>query len=214
MQGAVGDALSTGLAGLDAQLGGGVPPGSVHLLLGEPMNALELFTYHFAASSPKSGIKSQFVTTSAQESQVKAGIQAIGGDAAKTAVTQLSGSKAWNLPNPTAGHRYVLDSFSEYALHAGWDKAYERMVELREKVREGNGNLLITAVPELQTPREIALLKLWADGVLELGFDRQGFGLYPYLKVTKMRGVPDSARFLLFKETERGLFMESTRRVF
>jgi KaiC/GvpD/RAD55 family RecA-like ATPase len=210
----VGDALSTGLAGLDAQLGGGVPPGTVHLLLGEPMNALELFTYHFAASNPKAGIKSQFVTTSGTEADVQSGIKAIGGDPAKAAVSSLAGAKTWTLPNPTAGHRYVLDSFSEVALHIGWDKAYDRLTELREKVRAGKGNLLITAVPELHTPREIALLKLWADGVLELGFDRQGFGLYPYLKVTKMRGVPDSARFLLFKETERGLFMESTRRVF
>ena len=210
----LGDALSTGLAGLDAQLGGGVPPGSVHLLLGEPMNALELFTYHFAASNPKSGIKSQFVTTSGTEEQVKEGIRAIGGDPAKASVVSLAGSKTWTLPNPTPGHRYVLDSFSEFAMHVGWDKAYERLVEIREKVREGDGNLLVTAVPDLHTPREIALLKLWADGVLDLGFDRQGFGLYPFLKVTKMRGVPDSARFLLFKETERGLFMESTRRVF
>lgn len=210
----MGDALSTGLAGLDAQLGGGVPPGSVHLLLGEPMNALELFTYHFAASSPKSGIRSLFVTTSGTEEQVKAGIQAIGGDPGKCQVTSLAASKQWALPNPTNGHRYILDSFSEVALHLGWDKSYERLVELREKVRAGGGNLLVTAVPQLHSDREIALLKLWADGVLELGFDRQGFGLYPYLKVTKMRGVPDSARFLLFKETERGLFMESTRRVF
>ena len=210
----MGDALSTGLAGLDAQLGGGVPPGSVHLLLGEPMNALELFTYHFATSSPKSGVKSLFVTTSGTEEQVKSGIQAIGGDPNKCQVTSLAGAKQWTLPNPTNGHRYVLDSFSEVALHLGWEKAYERLVELREKVREGGGNLLITAVPQLQNDREIAMLKLWADGVLELGFDRQGFGLYPYLKVTKMRGVPDSARVLLFKETERGLFMESTRRVF
>ncbi|MEA3136526.1 MAG: hypothetical protein QOJ26_1742 [Thermoplasmata archaeon] len=202
------------MAGLDAQLGGGVPPGSVHLLLGEPMNALELFTYHFAASSPKSGIKSQFVTTSGTEAQVKAGIQAIGGDPGKSSVTSLANSKQWTLPNPTPGHRYVLDSFSEFSLKVGWEKAYERLVELREKVREGTGNLLVTAVPDLHNSREIALLKLWADGVLDLGFDRQGFGLYPYLKVTKMRGVPDSARFLLFKETERGLFMESTRRVF
>jgi archaeal flagellar protein FlaH len=210
----LGDALSTGLAGLDAQLGGGVPPGSVHLLLGEPMNALELFTYHFAASNPKSGIRSQFVTTAGTEEQVKSGIQGIIGDPGKVTVTSLAAAKQWSLPNPTNGHRYVLDSFSEFALQVGWDKAYDRLVELRQKVREGRGNLLITAIPELHTPREIALLKLWADGVLELGFDRQGFGLYPYLKVTKMRGVPDSARFLLFKETERGLFMESTRRVF
>ncbi len=31
--------LTTGLSGLDAQLGGGLPAGSVHVLLSEPMNA-------------------------------------------------------------------------------------------------------------------------------------------------------------------------------
>ncbi len=143
------------MAGLDAQLGGGVPPGSVHLLLGEPMNALELFTYHFAASSPKSGIKSQFVTTSGTEEQVRDGIKAIGGDPGKATVTSLANAKQWTLPNPTVGYRYVLDSFSEFALHVGWDKAYERLVELREKVREGTGNLLVTAIPDLHNARAV-----------------------------------------------------------
>ncbi|HEX2065752.1 MAG TPA: RAD55 family ATPase [Candidatus Thermoplasmatota archaeon] len=207
------DRLTTGIAGLDAQLGGGVPPGTVHLLLGEPMNAQELFTYHFAAGGIKASGQCTFLATSSSVEQVRAGIQGVGSDPAKADVTSLARSKAWNLPDPGKG-RYVLDSLSEAVLHGGWDPVFSRLADVRASARDNGGVVLVTATPDLHSPREVALLKLWADGVLELGFDRQGFGLYPYLKVTKMRGVPDSARFLLFKETERGLFMESTRRVF
>ncbi len=205
--------LTTGLSGLDAQLGGGVPGGSVVLLLGEPMNAHELFTYHFAGGN-KTG-KCTFVTTSGEGSQIQDGIRAIGaeGEKGRILVVELPGTPKAKLPD-FAGERYILDSFSEHTIAIGWDTAYARLRALRDQVHKSDGTLLVTATPDLHTTKEIALLKLWADGVMELGFDRQGFGLYPYLKVTKMRGVPDSARFLLFKETDKGLFMESTRRVF
>ncbi|MES2154000.1 MAG: RAD55 family ATPase [bacterium] len=205
--------LTTGLSGLDAQLGGGIPGGSVVLLLGEPMNAHELFTYHFAGGN-KLG-KCIFVTTSGEDAQIQDGVKAIGAEGAKgrIQVVQLGGAAKDKLPD-FGGERYVLDSFSEHVASIGWDAGFARLRALRDQVHKSEGTLLVTATPELHTTKEIALLKLWADGVMELGFDRQGFGLYPYLKVTKMRGVPDSARFLLFKETDKGLFMESTRRVF
>lgn len=207
------DRLTTGIAGLDAQLGGGVPPGTVHLLLAEPMNAQELFTYHFAAGGIKASGHCTFVVTSNSAEQVQAGIKMVGSDPAKASITSLANSKTWSVPEPDKG-RYVLDSLSEVVLHQTWDKMFSKLAEMRAKARENGAVILLTATPDLHTPKEVALLKMWADGVMELGFDRQGFGLYPFLKVTKMRGVPDSARFLLFKETDRGLFMESTRRVF
>jgi len=206
--------LTTGLSGLDAQLGGGVPAGSVHLLLGEPMNAHELFTYHFAGGS-KAG-KCQFITTSSTDDRIQDGIRAIGAEGTKgrIVVTRLTAGKTKPQLPDFGGERYLLDSFSEYVVAVGWDAGFARLRELADATHLTEGTFMVTATPDLHTPREIALLKLWADGVMELGFDRQGFGLYPYLKVTKMRGVPDSARFLLFKETDKGLFMESTRRVF
>jgi len=206
--------LTTGLSGLDAQLGGGVPGGSCHLLLGEPMNAHELFTYHFAGGS-KAG-QCVFVTTSSTDERIQDGIKAIGAEGTKGRITVVrlkEGKTKPQLPD-FGGERYLLDSFSEFAIQVGWDAAFARIRELADAVHKTEGTLMITATPDLHNAKEIALLKLWADGVMELGFDRQGFGLYPYLKVTKMRGVPDSARFLLFKETDKGLFMESTRRVF
>ena len=205
--------FTTGLAGLDAQLGGGVPPGTVHLLIGEPMNALELFAYHFAAGASRLG-GALFVATSSNEEEVREGVKNVGGAPDKVKVQTLPDGKSWEPTEVAKGQRYVLNSFSEYQVAVGWEKAYARLQRLKEETRSTKVNLLVIVTGGLHDNREITLLKLWADGVMELGFDRQGFGLYPYLKVTKMRGVPDSSRFLLFKETERGLFMESARRVF
>lgn len=205
--------LTTGLSGLDAQLGGGIPPATVHLLIGEPMNALELFCQHFAAGATNNG-GATYIATSATEAEVRAGVENVGGKVDKLKVVLLPNGKAWDPPNIPKGQRYILDSFSQYCLAVGWEKAFARLEDLKKQIRGGDTNLLVVVTPALLSDKEMALLKLWADGVLELGLDRQGFGLYPYLKVTKMRGVPDSSRFLLFKETEKGLFMESTRRVF
>lgn len=204
--------LTTGLAGLDAQLGGGVPPGSVHVLIGEPMNAFELFPYHFAAGGTKVAKGVDFVTTQGDEEMVMEGIERVGGEPSKVKLTSLEARKT--LPDARAGNRMIIDTFSGLVANAGWDGPYDQLVKLKAKVRKSGDNLLVTVAAGMHEPREMLWIKTWADGVMELGFDRQGFGLYPFLKVTKMRGVPDSSRFLLFKETEKGLFMESTKRVF
>lgn len=185
-----------------------MPPGTVHVLLSEPMNAQELFTYHFASGQDRA----LFICTDVEESEVQSGIQRVSPQSESVKVRRLKSSE--EIPPPPNGARFVLDSFSSYSHNIGWDTAMKSLHKLKAAMRQSGQVALMTIVQGLQEPHELARLKLWADGVLELGFDRQGFGLYPFLKVTKMRGVPDSARFLLFKETEKGLFMESTRRVF
>ena len=178
------------------------------------MNASELFCYHFAAGGTRPGQAkgegAEYIATARSKEEVLNGIKVVGGDPAEVDV-QSPGPKG--IPN-VGGSRYIIDTFSEIIETDGWDKAFARLRQLGDQVRKNKSLLLAVVVPDLHQTKELARLKLWADGVMELGFDRQGFGLYPYLKVTKMRGVPDSARFLLFKETDRGLFMESTRRVF
>lgn len=205
--------LSTGLSGLDAQLGGGVLPGSSHLVLGEPMNAQELLSYHFAtAGAALAG--SIFYTTDYTPDEVEAGIKRVGGNPAKVTIVTLPKAGKWTVAAPPKGIRVIVDSYSDLILEWGWEPAFRQLQRLKDEVRKAGGNLFVSAATGLHEEAQRTRLKQWADGVLELGFDRQGFGLYPYLKVTKMRGVPESSRFLLFKETPQGLFMESTKRVF
>lgn len=204
---------STGLAGLDAHLGGGVPAGTVHAVFAEPSNAQELFAYHFAAGGLEDGAKVHLVSTNASEEQVRSGMARVAGKTGKLRVTYLGQGQGWRLPAADAGERLVVDSFSEIAARAGWDASLERLDKMRETLRGGAGNLLITVAPESHTARELALIRIWADGVFELDFKRRGLALDCFLKIAKMRGVTNSSGFLAFKETEGGLALDSTRRV-
>lgn len=197
---------TTGLSGLDAQLGGGVPEGSCVLLMGYPMNAQELLAYQFGSAVPKALL----VSTNRPKDEVESAMEGIGLTGTGVDV-RFAGNR---LVKPTKDVRFILDNISDVKDRIGWDDTLAYLDEVRETVRKGGETALIIAYTGLHTEPEMTRLQMWADGVMELGFDRQGFGLYPFLKVTKMRGSPDSSRFLLFKETPKGLFMESTRRVF
>jgi KaiC/GvpD/RAD55 family RecA-like ATPase len=118
------------------------------------------------------------------------------------------------LVKPTKDKRFVLDNFSDIVNRIGWDDAMAYLDSIKKIVNGSDETAMIIAYDGLHTEEQLTRLKIWADGVMELGFDRQGFGLYPFLKISKMRGSHDSTRFLLFKETPSGIFMESTRRVF
>ncbi|MGB0653244.1 MAG: RAD55 family ATPase [Thermoplasmatota archaeon] len=205
------DRRSTGLAGLDAQLEGGVPAGC-HVVLAEPMNATELLAAHLAAKGSLMEGGAAYLATDVDPEVVAALVERLGGGDA-LAATALDARKP-TVPKVAPGARVVVDSFSTLAGSAGWDAAWAFLLKLRAAVADAQGDLFVFATKGLHEPREEVLLQHTCDGVFELGFDRQGFGLYPYLQVRKLRGVPGAARLLLFKETEKGLFMESTRRVF
>ncbi len=200
---------STGLTGLDSQLGGGVPAGSCIVLISQPMNAQELLAYQFAAGGSDEQVV--YATTHMTPEEVQEAMERIGIEHPNIAVGTITGK---SLPSGANAQRYVLDNLSDYNDEHGWEATQKVLEVLKKGMRANGGIALIVATEGLHTEAELTRLRMWADGAMEMGFDRQGFGLYPYLKVTKMRGVPDSARFLLFKETPRGLFMESTRRVF
>lgn len=206
--------LTTGLAGLDAQLGGGVPKGSVHVVLGEVMNAQEILFNHFAAGGSLVGGGCAYFVADRTEAEVKSGVQAVGGRPERLHVLPIPYKGQWALPDMKPGLRYVVDGMSDIIVKAGFPQALTQLKRLRQQARTNGDNLFVNVTSGLHNDNELTQLRLWADGVMELGFDRQGFGLYPYLRMTKMRGVAESARLFLFKETDRGLFMESTRRVF
>ncbi len=200
---------STGLTGLDSQLGGGIPSGSCIVLISQPMNAQELLAYQFAAGGDGESVV--FASTHQSAEEVELAMQAIGLELDGISIASITGAA---IPSGAKAQRYVLDNISEYNDANGWEATMKVLNVLRKGMRANGGIALVIATEGLHTEAELTRLRMWGDGAMEMGFDRQGFGLYPYLKVTKMRGVPDSARFLLFKETPRGLFMESTRRVF
>ncbi len=110
--------------------------------------------------------------------------------------------------------RIIVESLSELIEQYPADRVFRAIRVMRAVMHRLPATAAMTLVTDLHEERTNALARHLADGVVEFHIERKGFGIYPYIAITKMRGVTGSARLLLFKETEQGLWLESTKRVY
>ena len=241
------DIATSGISGLDAQLGGGYPRGSTILLIGDPCNALSLFAEQFCAGglmASEAVLYFQFDRPARGSGEsIKKLAQELGGN--KGTIKVLDGYSGQFSANGKNGnghapgevvlvppekalgevlnealkagaskYRLALDSLSSLAKPGRDDELVDFFRNLVHIGHETGGLQLVTIVRGLHSPQFEARLKHLATGVLEIGVERKGFGLYNYLQVTKLLDLHDPTRLLLFKETDKGLWLESTKRVF
>lgn len=235
---------TTGISGLDAQLGGGIPRGSTLLLLSEPGNAIGAFAEQFAGGGvngdehvlfyefdrPADGLREsigQFVQGNpgkgAEALRVFDGYSPQFGRKVPADADVTPVDRRGVLPDvlnelhgvsPDRPHRLVVETLSS-TVEPGKEEAVVDFVRnVVYLTRETGGTTLFTLVSGLHDPQFETRLEHLVDGVLEMGVEKKGFGLYSYLVVKKMLGVPDPVRILLFKQTDKGLWLESTKRVF
>lgn len=237
---------TTGIAGLDAQLGGGIPRGTTLLLIGEPGNAIPLFSEQFAGGGLDAGEDVHFFEFDRPAGPLREGITKFvqRGNEGKAEVTIHDGyspqfgmsvnarvrdTKALtvargteveammaSLQNTAAGrpYRLVVESLSSITRE---DNEREMLKYVRNLVYLGHemeGLHLISIVKGLHSANFETQLRHLAGGVIEFGAERKGFGIYNYLVVSKLLNVQDPVRILLWKETDKGLWLESTKRVF
>lgn len=235
---------TTGISGMDAQLGGGIPRGSTLLLMSEPGNVIGAFAEQFAGGGLNVGEQVYFyqfdrttdeVRDSVLQFAPKAGngdgeaplqvfdgyAPRFGGKAKKNGVTPVDRAEGpsevlntlHNAP-PDPPLRLVIESLTTLVEERGAEEALDFVEKLVFMAREMDATVLLTLVKDLHEDRLETRLCHLVDGVLETGVEKKGFGLYSYLVIKKMLGVPDPARIMLFQETEKGLWLESTERVF
>lgn len=236
--------VTTGIQGLDAHFGGGIPTGSTILVLSEPSNAPYLFCEQFAAGGLTAGETVYYYNLERPQKEWLARVQTHvqGPDSLKRlqyfdcysvklrsagavtlkkigvenhAVKVCDDLVARLLKHPRGQpFRVVIESLSEAIEAYGVEPTLAMMSTLTGIMRLSDGVVLAMLVHKMHDPKVEMRLRHMCDGVIEFGVERQGFGLYTYLSVTKMRGVQDATRLLLYKETDKGLWLESTRRVF
>lgn len=234
---------TTGIAGLDAQLGGGIPRGTTLLLLSEPGNAIPLFCEQFAGGGldagedvhffefdrPSAGIRQNVQSFILRGNESKANFALHDGYTAQFGRGQrtrdanaLPIQQAYALPsvltaiqNQSAGrpYRVVVDSLSSLIRDDTQRSVLEFMRHLTYLGQETGGINLVCLIKGLHDPVLETQLRHIATGVIEFGAERKGFGIYNYLVVSKLLGVRDPVRILLWKETEKGLWLEATKRV-
>lgn len=234
---------TTGIAGLDAQLGGGIPRGTTLLLLSEPGNGISLFCEQFAGGGLDTGDDVHFFELDRPTAGIRQSVQSfiIRGDQ-KAQLTLHDGYSpqfgkgqrtrdANALPLPIAAafpamlgslqgqsaarpYRVVVESLSSLVRDDNERQVVDFVRNLVYLGQEMGGLNLVCLVKGLHSPSLETQLRHVATGVIEFGAERKGFGIYNYLIVSKMIGIRDPVRILLWKETDKGLWFESTKRVF
>lgn len=111
------------------------------------------------------------------------------------------------------GFRLVVESLSSFVTEKNEDETLEFVRTLCYLGHELQGVQLISIVKGLHSPRFEQNLKHIVPGVVEIGTERKSFGLYPYMFVQKMLGAKDPVRIFPFKETEKGLALETSKRL-
>lgn len=235
---------TTGISGLDAQLGGGVPRGLTLLVISEPGNAIPLFAEQFAGGGldagddvhffefdrPLVGIPQRVASFIMRGNEKKAAFYLYDGYSSSFAARggRMREPNAVPIPpmhamasmlgalqqqSATRPYRVVVESLSSL----GKDGNERELIEFfRNLVYMGwdmGGLHLVGLVKGLHSPEVEARLRHLAGGVLEFGVEKKGFGTYNSLFVSKLLNVQDPVKILQWKETDKGLWLESTKRV-
>lgn len=237
---------TTGIAGLDAQLGGGIPRGTTLLLIGEPGNAIPLFSEQFAGGGLDVGDDVHFFEFDRPLAGLRQAVQGFvmkGGEgkaqltmydgygpqfgrapggrlrdanalpvAPATALQAMLG--ALQTQNSGRPYRLVVETLSTLARDDNERVMLDFMRNLVYLGQELGGLHLVSLVKGLHSAAFESHMRHLAGGVIEFGAERKGFGIYNYLIVSKMLNVKDPTKILLWKETDKGLWLESTKRVF
>ena len=241
-----GELTTTGIAGLDAQLGGGIPRGTTLLLVGEPGNAIPLFSEQFAGGGLDASEDVHFFEFDRPCGMIRESILGFvqRGNAGKAELSihdgyspQFGMSVNARVRDPKAlnvAHGTALEAMMASLQNTAANRPYRLVVEsLSSITREDNerevlkfvrnlvylghemgGLHLISITKGLHSSHFETQLRHLAGGVIEFGTERKGFGIYNYLVVSKLLNVQDPVRILLWKETDKGLWLESTKRVF
>lgn len=235
--------VPTGIQGLDGQFGGGIPRGSNVLLLSEPSSAPYMFNEQFAAVGLERGERVYYYSLERPLEEVLTRVRSYMTNpfgknlqffdcySVKLRPMSIPAMKKIGVSNhavnvtedvvgrllahkPAEPFRVVIESLSAAIQSYGLEPALTMVRQLCGVVQKQGGTSTFLLVKGLHDPATETTLRHLADGVIEFGVDRQGFGLYSYISIAKMRGIPDATRLLLYKETEKGIWLESTRRVF
>ncbi len=191
-----GKKLTSGLDGLDFQLGGGIPEGSLILLYGDPLSGMEKFSVQFWKADEGSE-SSYFVT----DSLVSEGMS----DASNLNPEEIT----WDM----SGKRVVVDSLSTLLIKNGIADILKFLRESSAKIKEERGNMLLLMYPGIHTSYDEILVKRNCDTVFILNQNAHGSELERNLQVSKIGGMDVPNRVFPYNILEKGIELSTTGRV-
>ncbi|MEM1958162.1 MAG: RAD55 family ATPase [Archaeoglobaceae archaeon] len=221
----------TGIVPLDAQLGGGIPSGSVVALIEEPGAGGDVFSYHFAVEGSNLGDNVLYIAT---DDSVKDVRRYLGlyfpryqdftlislksdeetdarGYLRKTMYDVLSGVKT--IIKNEKFDRVIINNltffFSRYSLEDVISLIEFFLNDAREKE---SAYMLLLTKGMLEERAEIAV-KHFCDGVIELSLREVENEIQRRLKFIKFKGIIVPRAVMRYELTDRGVKIEPMMRV-
>ncbi len=192
--------ISTGIIGLDYQLGGGFPEGSIIILQGSAVSGIERIAEQFW----------------------KADVETTGGDDSWYLISDSSPSVGMTPVNPDEmgdalsempGKRYVVDSLSSVIRKEGVDAAISLIKNYGGMITQGGGAILFLLYDGVHPPEdEIAVIR-YADVYIHLIDERHGNEIERKMEIAKLKNANVPGRLFPYNITEEGIDLSTTARV-
>lgn len=192
--------VSTGIIGLDYQLGGGFPEGCIIVIQGSPVSGIEKIAEQFwKADEETTGTDDSWYLIS--DCNPSVGMSPVTPDEVGAAISGMPGT------------RHVVDSLSSVIHQNGADAAIRLMKDAAGMAAESGGNVLFLMYDGVHSPvDEIAVIR-YADVYIHLIEERHGNEIERKMEISKLKFADIPNRMYPYDITREGIDLSTTARV-
>lgn len=192
--------VSTGIIGLDYQLGGGFPAGCIIVIQGSPVSGIEKIAEQFWKADQE--------TTGSDDSWylISDSIPSVG-------MIPVMPEEMGNAISKSPGKRYVVDSLSSVICKEGINVAISIVKKTGDMIAQEGGNIIFLLYDGVHAPvDEIAVIR-HADVYIHLIEERHGNEIERKMEIGKLKGENVPNRLFPYNITEEGIDLSTTARV-
>ena len=187
---------STGIIGLDFQLGGGIPKGKSILLFGNALSGSDLLAEQFWLADKSKESTYLMMDKIPKKDMIGAG---------ELSLAEMS--------EVMKGGWVVVDSLSTIILKYGIDSAVSFLENGIRNITDNNGNVLFIMYPEVHTPAEETRIIRNTDIFISLSNILHGNEIERSLTVSKISGADVPKRAYPYNILSGGIELSTTGRV-
>lgn len=194
-QGEIRAKRSTGISGLDFQLGGGYPEGTSIVVYGSALTGMDRMAVQFWKAEEAEGTYLMLDAAPAE------------------GMIKPSGSDPGTLVPLMHGDRVVVDSLSSVLMDHGLDAALHCLTDGVDAVRQQGGNVMFLLYSGIHTPIEEIRIIRAADIFMTLTETTHGNEIERRLAINKIPHMDVPQRVYPYNVMEEGLEFSTTARV-
>ena len=227
----------TGILNFDSQIGGGIPEGSVILLLEDPGAGAEILSFYFVVEGLKKNENILYITTDDTVEELKESLK-IYFDIPDNLFEKI---RFIDLMNPRVGMgkslgfvpslygdaynrvieeifkgsygRIVLNNLAYFAKHYDRDTVMNLLENISIYVKRKKGVALILLTRGLLDPSYEVAIKHVVDGVIEMCIVEAENEVQRRIKILKLKRTIVPKNMFRYEITDKGISLESVKRI-